>query len=429
MALIQVPGIGAFHAKILINRFGDAGSIFRATPRSLSTIWGIGEVRAKAINTFKEFDAVEKEMSFLEKYRIRPLFFDDTEYPRRLTKNKQGPFLLFYKGTADLNAGRILSVVGTRTPTEYGKRLTDTLIEGLALSGAIIVSGLAYGIDAVAHKAALRHHLPTIGVLGHGLDRIYPEQHAGLARAMLKAGGLLTQFNTGTQPDQHNFPTRNHIISAICDAILVIETGPRGGSMLTAEAAINSKQKIFALPGRVNDRKSAGCNELIRQGKATLLSGPEQVLQALQWANPPAPPASSAPPASPASGPQLSGPQPAPPSTLRQQELPLRPPRHCHSSRQTNKTIIPARQRPSRSPASRAPHIPPPLRPIDEDTLAALSAKEKALLEMLRQTGGLSLDQLMVIKDFGGSQVSLILMSLELQDLIRCMPGKRYIPH
>ncbi len=405
MALIRVPGIGDFNAKTLINRFGDAASIFRAGSGSLSAIWGIGDRRAGAITTFKDFDAVEKELAFLEKYRIRPLFFDDPDYPRRLAKTKHSPFLLFYKGTADLNAGRILSVVGTRSATEYGRRLTDSLIAGLAIPDLIIASGLAYGIDATAHKAALRHGLPTIGVLGHGLDQIYPREHAGLARLMVKAGGLLTRFGMGTEPDQHTFPIRNHIIAALCDALLVIETGSRGGSMLTVTEAIGCNRKIFAVPGRVNDKKSIGCNELILQGKATLLNSPEQLLQALQWTEP-ATKDSSIPPA----------PAPSPRKSLL--ELPFR---------RSGLSGHPGHYRGSRK--SPVPSVPSPRSPVDEATLAALSEKERALLDLLRNSGGggLSLDQLLAMKDPGGRQVSLGLLSLELQKLIRRMPGQRYI--
>jgi DNA processing protein len=409
MALIRVPGIGAFHAKTLINRFGDARSIFRAGPGSLSTIWGIGDGRVRAITAFSAFDAVEKELAFLEKYRIRPLFFDDPDYPRRLAKTKRSPFLLFYKGTADLNAGRILSVVGTRSPTEYGLRLTDSLIAGLAIPDLVIASGLAYGIDATAHKAALRHHLPTIGILGHGLDQIYPQEHAGLARSMVKAGGLLTQFSIGTKPDQHTFPLRNHIIAAICDALLVIETGARGGSMVTVTEAIGCKKEIFAIPGRVNDKKSIGCNELILQGKATLLTGAEQLLQALQWTEPAASQAS-----------------PAPPPSRSLPELPFRRSERSNHSDGSNHSGRPNHSRSSRQ--SRVPLVPSPPSPINESLLAALSEKERTLLDLLCSSRGLNLDQLLTMEGPGGREVSLTLLSLELQNLIRRMPGQRYVP-
>src|SRR5450432_1675505 len=263
IALTRVPGIGPVRTKILIRHFGEAGAVFRAAAGTLEKIRWIGEARARAIKDFREFQAAEKELVFLEKYKIQPLFFTDPVYPTRLLRHRNAPALLFYKGTADLNAPKILAVVGTRTPTEYGRQATDKLIGSLALPDLLIISGLAYGIDAAAHKAALCHALPTIGVLGHGLDRIYPQQHAGMARAMVKAGGLLTGFVTGTEPEEHNFPIRNRIIAALCDALIVVETGFRGGSMLTVNDALACRRKIFALPGRITDNKSAGCNALI----------------------------------------------------------------------------------------------------------------------------------------------------------------------
>ncbi len=295
LALTRVKGIGPRRTRILISRFGEAEAIFRTPPALLEKISGVGRAGAKAIEAFREFQAAEKELAFLEKYRINPLFFTDPAYPARLAKNKNAPALLFYKGTADLNSAKVLSVVGTRNPTGYGRQLTEKIIAALTLPDLLIVSGLAYGIDAAAHQSALRHRLPTVGVLGHGLDRIYPGQHAGLAREMLKQGGLLTEFSSGTEPDEHNFPIRNRIVAGMCDALLVVETGCRGGSMLTVENAIAGNKKVFAIPGRMTDHKSAGCNTLIHQGKAILLTSPQQLLQELQLGERAAQPAPSIP--------------------------------------------------------------------------------------------------------------------------------------
>jgi DNA processing protein len=414
LALTRVQGIGPMRTKILIRYFGEASKVFRATAGTLEKMRGIGEARARAIKRFSDYQAVEKELAFLEKYKIQPLFFTDAAYPTRLLKHRNAPALLFYKGTADLNAPKILAVVGTRMPTEYGKQVTEKIIGSLALPDLVIVSGLAYGIDAAAHKSALRHGLSTIGVLGHGLDRIYPQQHAGLARSMLKAGGLLTGFVTGTEPEEHNFPVRNRVIAALCDALIVVETGARGGSTLTVDDAIACKRKVFALPGRMTDGKSAGCNALICQGKARLLTGTQQLLQEMQWGgqvnrdefnfsmpNYPLPPRPK-PRRSSRPGYGSHPARPAPPAA------PIRPP--------------------APGPAS-CPTAPATWK-LSETQLAALalSTAERSLLALLREKGGLSLDELLARNDVGGNGVSLGLLRLELHGLIRSMPGKRYIP-
>src|SRR5579859_68300 len=213
LALTRVKGIGKARAKILFHTFSEAAAIFRANAGTLGKIKGIGRPAAAAIVAFNDFTAVEQELAFMEKYGIRPLFFTDNDYPRRLAACNDAPALLFYMGNANLNAPRVLAVVGTRTPTEYGKQIVEKFIHAIQVPDLLIVSGLAYGIDTLSHKAAVKNKLPTIGVLGHGLDRIYPEQNRGLAGEMTKHGGLLTEFPIGTEPDEHNFPLRNRIVA------------------------------------------------------------------------------------------------------------------------------------------------------------------------------------------------------------------------
>jgi DNA processing protein len=283
LALSTIPGIGPVYAKKLLDHFGDAASIFSATPSALKEIAGIGTVRADAISQFHQFPLVEKEMAFVEKYGIRCIFFTDKDYPQRLLGFKEAPILLYYKGNADLNSRRIVSVIGTRKPTEYGKRMAEQLVKELAVCSPLVISGLAYGIDAVAHAAALEHSLPTIGILGHGLDQIYPPQHKGLAREMVKHGGLLTHFNTGAEPAAHNFPIRNQIVAGMSDALVVVETDLDGGSMLTVGDALAYKKRLFAFPGRVTDKKSSGCNKLIQEGSARLLINGSQLSAEMGW--------------------------------------------------------------------------------------------------------------------------------------------------
>ena len=194
------------------------------------------------------------------------------------------PTLLFYKGDADLNASKIIAIIGTRNHTEYGKQQTEKLVKELSSQNILVVSGMAFGIDAIAHKAAFKNNLATVGVLGHGLDQIYPPEHSNLAKDMLKhGGGLLTEFRSKTKPDKHNFPTRNRIVAGMSDATIVIETGEKGGSMITAELANGYNKDVFALPGKINDNKSAGCNFLIRNNKAMLLTDAEELIEVMGW--------------------------------------------------------------------------------------------------------------------------------------------------
>ena len=265
LALTEVPNIGCVQAKILAQHFGEAEKIFKAKQSTLEKIEGIGTIRANSIKNFTDFSPAEEEIKFLEKFKIQPLFINDKNYPQRLLNCYDSPTLLFYKGTADLNASKSISVVGTRTHTDYSKKITDKLIEELSAQNVLIISGMAYGVDALAHKAAVKNNLPTVGVLAHGLDQIYPAEHSNLAKDMLKNdGGLLTEFRSKTKPDKHNFPTRNRIVAGMSDATIVIESGIKGGSMVTAELANGYNKDVFAFPGKVTDSKSAGCNYLIK---------------------------------------------------------------------------------------------------------------------------------------------------------------------
>ena len=284
LALSEVPNIGCVHAKILAQEFGSAEKIFTAKQHLLEKIEGIGEIRARSIKAFNNFSNAEVEIKFIEKYKIKPLFLTDKDYPKRLLNCYDSPTLLFYKGDADLNVSKIIAIIGTRNHTEYGKQQTEKLVKELSSQNILVVSGMAYGIDAIAHKAAFKNGLATVGVLGHGLDQIYPPDHSNLAKDMLKhGGGLLTEFRSNTKPDKHNFPTRNRIVAGMSDATIVIETGDKGGSMITAELANGYNKDVFALPGRVNDHKSAGCNFLIRNNKAMLLTDAEELVEVMGW--------------------------------------------------------------------------------------------------------------------------------------------------
>ncbi|HVG15079.1 MAG TPA: DNA-processing protein DprA [Chitinophagaceae bacterium] len=284
LALTLIPNIGDVQARQLIQHFGNASDVFKATKSSIEKIEGIGSLKARNIKDFNDFAQAEKEIEFIEKYKINALFLTDKHYPQRLLNCYDAPPLLFYKGAADLNASRTLAVVGTRSNTDAGKQFTENLIKELAPHNITIISGLAYGIDAVAHKAALKYKLPTIGVVGHGLDKIYPADHATLAREMVKEnGGMLSEFFSGTKPDKHNFPLRNRIVAGISDATIVVETHVKGGSMITAKLADAYNRDVFAVPGRPSDIKSGGCNYLIQHNKAILLTEAGGLLEAMGW--------------------------------------------------------------------------------------------------------------------------------------------------
>ena len=283
IALTLVPNIGNVHAKTLALHFGDAESIFKAKRKDLEQLDGIGIIRAKSIKEFNSFTGSEKEIEFIEQYKIAPLFITDKNYPQRLRNCYDSPALLFYRGNADLNTSKIVGIVGTRNNSEYGKNICEQLVQDLQEQNILIVSGLAFGIDTIAHKTALKNNLQTIGVLAHGLDTLYPAQNKSLAKQMIEQGGLLTEFMSGTNPDKQNFPKRNRIVAGISDAIVVIETGKKGGSLITAELANGYNKDIFAIPGRCNDSKSEGCNFLIKNNKAALITCANDLLENMAW--------------------------------------------------------------------------------------------------------------------------------------------------
>ena len=283
VALTLVPNIGDVHTKTLINRYGTAQAVFKAKKKELEQIEGIGIIRAKSIKAFTDLSGAEAELTFIEKYRITPLFITGAGYPQRLLNCYDSPALLYYRGNADLNSSRVISVVGTRNNSEYGRIVCEKLIEDLQAENIVVVSGLAFGIDTIAHKAALKHHLKTVGVLAHGLDRMYPPQNKLLAKQMTGHGGLLTDFISNTNPDKQNFPKRNRIVAGICDAVIVIESGVKGGSLITAELGNGYNKDVFAIPGRTNDPKSEGCNYLIKSNKAALINNAADLLENMGW--------------------------------------------------------------------------------------------------------------------------------------------------
>jgi DNA processing protein len=284
IGLTLINGIGDVNAKSLLAYCGSAKEVFKQKKGALQKIPGIGEINAKTILTSADvLLRAEEELEFITKYKIKPLFFTDNDYPARLRFCSDGPILLYYKGNANLNCERIIGVVGTRKPSDYGKTITKNLIEDLAGSGVLILSGLAYGVDVLAHKCALENDLQTVGVIGHGLDRIYPQSHDKIAKRMVNQGGLLTDFMSGTNPDAVNFPKRNRIVAGLCDALVVVESKRTGGSLITATIANSYNKDVFAFPGEANHSLAEGCNGLIKRNRAALIENAEDLLYAMQW--------------------------------------------------------------------------------------------------------------------------------------------------
>jgi DNA processing protein len=283
IALTLVPGIGDILGKKIIACCGSAESVFLEKKKLVNRVPRVGQRILEALSDQDILRKAEQELAFVEKFHIRPLFFQDKDYPFRLKNCIDSPILLYYKGTANLNTSRIIGVVGTRNATDYGKSACRDIISELAREKVLVVSGLAYGIDSCAHRSALENNLETIGVLGHGLDRIYPYQNKSLAEKMVKNGGLLTDFTSNTRPDRENFPKRNRIIAGICDAILVVEAAGKGGALITAEYANSYNRDVFAVPGRITDIFSEGTNLLIRQNKAALVQSAEDIRYLMGW--------------------------------------------------------------------------------------------------------------------------------------------------
>jgi len=283
IGLTLIPGVGQATAKHLLAYFGSAEAIFKATVPDLLTVYGVGAAIANQIVSQQVLNQAEAEQRYIEKHDIKVLFYTDADYPQRLKECGDSPVLLYYKGHANLNHPRMISVVGTRMATAYGKQLCKELAETLKPYDVLVVSGLAYGIDIAAHRESLRQDIPTVGVLGHGLDRIYPYHHKQIAQDMIERGGLLTEFPINTMPDRENFPKRNRIIAGLTDATLVVEATIKGGALITAELANSYHRDVYAFPGRVNDIYSQGCNFMIKTHRAALINDPKDLLYYMGW--------------------------------------------------------------------------------------------------------------------------------------------------
>ncbi len=284
IALTMAPDVGPKTARKLISKAGSASRIFALTKASLEKIEGIGPRLSSAIHPSLLHKA-EKEMGFIERYGISVHYMKDPDYPQRLKECTDAPILIYASGTEGLNSKRALSVVGTRKASSYGKEICRKLVLELGeiLEDLVIISGLAYGIDVIAHRAALEGGLPTVAVLGHGLGTIYPYAHRDTAKKISRQGALLTDFHSSTGPERNNFLRRNRIIAGMSDATLVVESAATGGALTTARMAHSYGRDLLAVPGRTVDQRSRGCNKLIRYQMAALVESAQDVLYHLNW--------------------------------------------------------------------------------------------------------------------------------------------------
>lgn len=283
IALSMVKGIGIQYARELIDAFGTSKRIFEASKTNFKGYDDRIKLLGLKVKKFRDFDRVNQELKFIYAKEIQVLFFTDKGYPRRLSNCEDAPMLLYYKGNANLNHSKVVSIVGTRNASPYGLLLTEKLVRDLIAHDVLILSGLAYGIDHHAHKMAYKNDISTVGVLGHSLDRIYPSQHEKLAVKMLENGGLLSEFITGTRPERENFPKRNRIVAGMSDLVIVIESSIKGGSMITAKLANDYNRDVFAFPHTVGSMYGGGCNSLIKSHKAALVESIRDIEYCMNW--------------------------------------------------------------------------------------------------------------------------------------------------
>lgn len=284
IALTLAEGVGPRIAKVLIAHCGGAEAVFKASKSELQKIAGLPKKIGYSVKDDTLLRRAEKELNFCEKHEIKAHFFKDESYPQRLARCEDGPVMLYQKGDTNLNQRKCLAIVGSRNATAYGEIFTQKLCRDLKAHNPLIISGMAYGADYFAHKASLEHRLLTIGVMAHGLDRVYPAAHRKTAQKMVEeGGGLVTEFMSETNPDRENFPKRNRIIAGMSDAILVIEAKAGGGALITAKLANGYNRDVFALPGRYNDELSQGCNNLIKQNLANAITGVKDLEYIMNW--------------------------------------------------------------------------------------------------------------------------------------------------
>lgn len=355
IALTFVKDVGFKRAQNLLTRFGTATGIFKAAAKELKKIDGITELRAKMFHDPEVMKQAEKELTFVKKHGVSVLWYGEENYPKRLLECADAPQILYYQGNANLNAEKVVAVIGTRKNTEYGHRLTEELVKGLdGYKDLLVVSGLAHGIDSIAHKQAVHSGLPTVGVMGNGLDRIYPATNKNLSKDMLQNGGLLTEFTSETTPERQHFPMRNRVVAGISDVTIVVESDVKGGAMITARIASSYNREVAAYPGRVFDKHSSGCNELIRTSTAAMITNATDLLELMNW---------------------------------------------------------------TEAPKKKA---------VQKQLFIQLTDDEQKIINLLQAKDSVHADELLNSTGINNSLLAATLLQLEMQDLIKAMPGKHY---
>lgn len=283
LALMHTPAVGSVTIRQLISYCGGAENVFNSDYKKLIKIPGIGDKVARSILKKESLPFAEKEYAACVGSDTELHFFSDHTYPSRLKPLYDAPVVLYSRGKIEFNVSKSVGIVGTRQVSEYGKSVTETIIKDLVPFNALVVSGLAYGVDITAHRAAMKNNLPTIGVMASGLNVIYPAAHQRSAREMQENGGIVTENALETKPDFMRFPARNRIIAGLSDVTIVIESAKKGGSLITVEFAQNYHREVFAVPGSLHSPQSEGCNELIRDNKAAIFTSVDDMVNAIGW--------------------------------------------------------------------------------------------------------------------------------------------------
>ncbi len=364
LALTQVHGIGPAIAKKLMEVYPSAEAFFNESHSNLTELFGKKEQTISDIINRPMLSRCEQELEYMYKNNINAYFIKDEAYPFRLKQIDSPPTCLFVKGEGDLNKKRIVSIVGSRQASEYGKWVTANIVRELKAFDVCIVSGLAYGIDSIAHISALNEGLSTFGVLGHGLDKVYPAQNYPLAQNMLANGGLVSEFFTKTVANNYNFPQRNRIIAALCDLCIVIEGGVKSGSMITPRYAREFNREVLAVPGRIGDVLSEGCNNLIASNIAGMLSNFSEIESTMGWGE---------------------------------------------NKKEKVKDLFSQDEKPK-----------------PQKSLAELSETERQIYEFISKSGKTNIDDIIAECSLDFAKTSIGLMNLELKGYITALPGKHY---
>ncbi len=283
LALQRAKGVGDIIAKKLISHCGTAKNVLKSKPSTVGKINGIGAYLLQNIFEKSNLIDAEKELKYIQTNKVEYYYFLEENYPSRLKHCVDSPMILFKEGNFKLENQRIISIVGTRNITSYGRDFCENLVEQLKPYNPIIVSGFAYGVDICAHRAAVKNNLTTIGVMAHGLEEVYPKSHKKYIADINKNGGFLTDFWHNDPLLRENFLKRNRIVAGISEATIIIESADKGGSLVTADIANSYSRDVFAVPGRVTDTFSKGCNDLIKRNKAAILTSASDLVEMLSW--------------------------------------------------------------------------------------------------------------------------------------------------